>query len=592
MGLLDRYRRPAEVFPARGSDLGASVAAATTALAGMESTADQARTAAVGATSEVNGPGLAPIPGKIKRDPRSARARFFARRIGFIHQAYRFYSYQGARCPLTFERSLNGGVDWEVVPPEADPWGNGVVQGIRGPGGTSAEIIRPALYHDGTIGEFMLCDVTEDGATPAFIVRDPQACEKKKKGSRQIRRRQQQQGGADQATWLIKEQEGARPADGPGAIIELAADRVYRHWQPDEEWHLMATSSLMGAVDDCDTYWMLLRQLRREANSRLAMAKILWTPSEAHVTKIMVNGQEVSKLQAGIAAAAASSLNDIDDSDVASAAPFLIDTPGKDNMPKPEMIDIPALEAGLLTYLQDARRMVAAAMPLSTSLILEAQEQENHWGDWLADQKDVEAIGEGLRRVLDTLTTVIVRPALDVGIRTGAWVPAPIPAGDPSEDEGQAAEQPGPTDVAMYRVGYDPEAIRRTLDLAEAARWAAENGHIHDEAALGYMHFKDSDRPDDIQWAAMLQRRREWSEAIVKPAVPGQPGALMPGELNGDQRQAIGPAAGAQANPTAPGQLPAGGAVPNGGVPPTPGQMPKAATISVIDDRWLLGAPR
>lgn len=581
MGIFDRFRRPDpdQVVPTRaaGSTLGEMVADRA-ATAGMESTALQAMQAAVGATSEVNGPGLAPIPGRIQRDPRSNRARFYARRVGFVRRTYRFYAYQGARAPLTFERSLNGGVDWEPVPVEDDLFGNAVVQTIKGPGGTSAELVRPALYLDGTVGEFMFFDVTSDGATPAFIVRDCNACEKKKRGSRTVRRGDKEV----TASWIIKNQEGARAADGPGAILEVSADRAFRHWQPDEEWHLVATSSLMGVVDDLDTYWSLLRQLRREVNSRLAMNNIFWTPTEAHVTKVPGN-PNVSKLQASFAQAAMSAANDVDDSDIASVAAFMVDTP--DEYKVPEIIEVPSLGSGLLTYLQDARAMVAASLPLSSSQILEDGAGENHWSEWLGDQKDLEQIGEGLRRVLDTFTTVVLRPALDYGLLTGAWQPAPQPAQDDQE------ALPGPTDPMMYRVGYDEEVIRRVLDLSEAAQWAMEKGYIHDDAGLAYMHFKDTDRPDETQWAAMLLRRKEWADASTTAQQP----SVMVGSFPTGAAGEVGPGTsqGPQATQTAPAQLPAGGPVPNNGVPPTPAlPAAKAAaggSVVVVDDKWLLG---
>lgn len=582
MGIFDWTRRhPTEVLPPRGDTFGAGAALA---MAGMRSTAPQAQTAAVGAMSETPSvPGLVTVPGKIKRDPRAERARFYARRVPFVKKCYRFYAYQGARCPLRLERSLNGGVDWEPVPVEADPWGNGVVQTIRGPGGTSAELLRPALYLDGCFGEFMLIDVTKDGVTPAFVVRDVNACKKQKRASRTMRRAQQP-GQKELATYLVQNQEGAKLGDGDGAAFEVTEDRVYRHWQEDEEWHLMATSSLIAAVDDLDTYWGLLRQVRREVNSRLAMANILWTPTEAHTTKVTVNGQQVSKLQASFAAAAAASLNDVDDSDVASSSPVMIDTPS-DKL-KPEIISVPSLRAELLTYLQDARAAAVADLPLSSGALLDSMASENHWGEWLADDRDIETVSEGLRRVCDTMTAAIARPAWSYGLQTGAWKPAPVTTRD---DAGRTIKLPGPTDVMMYRVGFDPEVLRRTLDLSEKAQWAHEHGLIHDDAAREYMHFRETDAPDEEQWQLMLQRRAELA-AVMAPLKAAQMSqGVLASELQLTQQQldAVGGKAGPLAAPTAPAQLPAGGPVPNGGTPPAPSAA-QAASVVVIDDRWML----
>ena len=75
------------------------------------------RTAAVGPVAEDHRSGVMSVPGKIKADPRQERARFYARRIGFVRNAYRFMAFQAARCPWTIEVSDNG-VDWRQASKE------------------------------------------------------------------------------------------------------------------------------------------------------------------------------------------------------------------------------------------------------------------------------------------------------------------------------------------------------------------------------------------------------------------------------------------------------------------------------------------
>lgn len=579
MGLLDSLRRRERLpeAPSFGPGVAAALTASTPAPAGvtMELTSNglsatavdpAAIMAAVAPVSDDGPTNIPKLPGRRATDPRAARATFFARRVGFVHNTYRFLAHQAARPALVLERSLDGGETWDVVEPAEDPWGYGVLRTIKPPTGTVADLIRTAVYLDDTAGEFYLIDVTKDGQTPAFIVRAASAVHPTKKG-----------------TYIIKETPDARRADGGGAVYEVPESRVYRHWQPDEEWPLMATSSLIGMVDDLDTLWTLMRQLRRESRSRLAMNNLLWSPSEAHVKTRDVGGQPVSIFNLNYASAATAAINDLDDDNVASVAPLSINTPGASGgaqLQPPKIIEIPSLGPDLLSYIQDARDVVAAGLPLSTQAVFDAQESGNHWADWLADEKDLQTIGERLRRVLDSLTDVILRPALAYGAAAGAWRGG---------------------DTGMWRIGYNPDVLRRTLDNSENAKWAWANGLIGDEPALGYLHLKPGDYPDDEDFAKTIDRRKQITAATTPAGAAG--GGAPPAGDPAAAGPSSGPALPSGIAKTAPAALPAGGPVPNGGKVPNPEQPAPPAMaaspelddaavaryLTAIDDRWLLG---
>lgn len=562
MGLFDRRTRNAPVpsGPAFGIRLGHRVAMA---LSGGD--IDPAKTAAIAPLAPGSAMQVAPVPGRRATDPRQERAAFFARRLGFVRNSYRFLSHQGARPPLVLERSLDGGENWEIVPPEIDPWGYQVLREIKPPTGTVADLIRMGLFLDDTVGEFNILDVTNDLGQTAFLVRNVKACSLTKRG-----------------TIVVKESPNARRGDGPAAMIELEATRSFRHWQPDEEWPLMATSSLIGMVDDCDTLWTYMRQARRESRSRLAMNNILWSPSEAHVKTIDVGGKIISEFDLGYAQRAAAASNDIEDEEIASVAPMSINTPGA--LKPPQIIEVPSLTADLLTYIRDSRDVVAQGLPLSTQSIFDAQQSKNHWGDWLADEKDLQTIGERLQRVLDSFSAAILRPAYMVGQAHGMWN-----GGDP----------------AMWRIGFDPEIIRRTVDNSEHAKWGWLNGLVSDDAARDYLRLKPTDAPTDAEFAATIERRTEITKATAYTAAADGQGA-------GGSQGAIDPAAPTKeiAASKTQGALPAGGPVPN------KGQVPDAAppiaasadiidleaepeepvtvgtAMTVFDDRWLFGRGR
>lgn len=421
----------------------------------------------------------APISNVRVEDPRQPKARTYCKRISFVGNTYRFMAYQASRCPWTVEVSEDG-VNWAVLPLEpegaapdsdlVDPsaeYAWDVMRTIQPERGSQSDMSNQMVYLDDTIGEWYIIDVSASDRI-AFIIRDTQLCAPARKGQ-------------PKGPWLIQDVEGGKVSKGTARLVD--ASRVYRHWQEDANSPLMATSSLIGLVEDIDTYWSLIRHLKREIRSRLGMNRAFWTPTAAHDQKIIgPDGKPISKFNYDWALTVSKAINDQDDSFIESFAPFLIHTPGDQAVP--QMIDMGVLGQELLEYIVDARTQVASSLPLSTSFILDSSDQsDNHWGEWLADDRDEETIRARLQRSLNTVTERIYRPAIRYGAQSGFY------RGDPS----------------LIRIGFDSTVIRRQLDNSKNAQWALLHGLIKIEVALRDMHYSEADMPDETELVALRE---------------------------------------------------------------------------------------
>lgn len=465
----------------------------------------KAHVAAVGGYV-ANESGIARLPGKRKSHPYQDRARFFARRLSFVGNTYRFMAWQAARCPWTVEMTENGS-DWAPAQVDEQPIPWEIMRAIRSPRGSQSELTSRSIYLDDTVGEFFIVDDSTDGSV-GFSVRDVSTVRPLRSGG-----------------FLVSDAPGGSVRDGTARAVP--AGRLFRHWQPDEEYDLVATSSLIGLVDDIDVYWSLLRALKRKTRSRLAMSDILWIESSNLGQKVPFNGRDVYQVERDLAEASAGALDDEDDRNVASVAPFLMH-----GTVAPEMVPLGALDAVTLEYLTDQRRLVADGLPLSTSAIFDGDTttKPNHWSEWLANDRDEEAISSRYRRVLDSWTSAVFRPALRAANLAGSW------RGDPE----------------ALRLGFDPSPIHAQLENAENAKWASDRGLIADRATLRELHLRDSDMPTEDEIAVMGARR-----------------ALFPLTARSD------------------GTAPSTGEPPNEGNPPALAAAP-AMSLAVLDDRWLL----
>lgn len=472
MGVLDRFRSgpPAEAADAAEPVLWDRVSHSNAARQGTSAPVTR------------DSSGAQPVPSIRQGGARQGRARQYAQTIGFIGQTYRFMAHQAARCPWQVEISDDGtewaplakstpdGAEVEAVQdPSADvAWE--ILDLIQPERGSQGDLARQMVYLDDTVGEFYVIEVVGGDGLPRYLIRDSALCSPKKRKTRD-------------GPWVIQDVEGGSLRDGTAREVPARA-MIGRHWQDDPNSPLAPTSSLIGLVDDVDTYFAERRHLQRELRSRIAMHRVMWTPSEAHEQKVTVNGEEMSKLSWEWAQSVARTINDMDDAMVESIAPFLLNTPG--NLSQiPKMIDVGNLGADLLSHFQDARQVVASTLPLSSSFILDAQEdtKNNHWDGWLADDRDDEVIRERFQRCLNTMTERLYRPSLYAAKSAGAFK----------------------YDPQLVRIGYNSEVIRRQLDNSDNTKWAYGQGLIGPATTRYQLHLKESDKPTEAELAEMLQ---------------------------------------------------------------------------------------
>jgi hypothetical protein len=480
------------------------------------------RTAAV---QQLGGP--TPQMGSRAVNPAQRDAQLFARRIGFVRNSYRFLAHQGARCPWRPEYTVNG-VDWI-------PAGNNLADGasvdelaawdalalIRPARGSQSDLAFASMFLDETVGEFMIVrDPDRPDGSAAFSARSPLAVEKEKR-----------RGGG----WIVKTQPGGTPRKGTAFVVPS----LWRHWQADETYEDVATSSLLGMVDDCRTYWTLIRQQRRELRSRLSMNKMLWV--EAAATKERATDDQgrpltVSLIEKRYAEAATKRVNDEEDMEVASVAPWLFWTGGDI---EPKLIDLGAMDPLMLDQLRDTRELIAGGLPLSTQSILDGEQQDpNHWNKWAADDSDIEVVESTARRSLEAWSEAVFRPMLEALAEVGLFGQQPI----------------------AWRIGADFDAIRARVDNSENARFALDGRYIGLAAGLDALHFDEGDLVTDADLA--LYAKIE----ATKPKPPGPLGA----------------------GPGQPAIETTGTAKPGASSPEQPVPEEQQAGLVLVDDRYLL----
>lgn len=499
------------------------------------------RLAALESTADVSAGGLGPLAGKVALTEQQRRAEMYARRIGFVGRSYEFVAWQAARCTLRPERVLTPS-DVETPAPDEAPGAWGALDTLQGRRTTQRDLVRSAVFCDDTVGEFAI--VVESGGVgrpPTWSVRSMSALTPKKGSVTGTRF-----GGDREPGYLIADVRGGTVAKGGARWVP--ARHVFRHWNPADDYELEATSSLLGMLDELDTYWTISRTIRRTGLSQLATSGFLWTASEAH-TERMPGRPEVSRLEHNYAQAANARLNDTDDLNVASVAPQMVHTPGAHG--PMQYVGVPGLTDEQLAHLQDARMAVADALPLSTSSVLN-EAQGNHWNEWLAAEGDVELIEDRLTRVCASFTEAMYRPTLEALRAAGLW-------------DGNVEE---------WRIGFDVDPIRRRPDNSANAFQAFDRHAIGFEALRRETHFSKDDAPTYEEHRQMLTIT---AFRAGKPA-PDFDGGSSSGSMAAQPgpQQITTPVADTQAPPDDP-------------VPDPPAEM--TAALPVIDDRWLLEAP-
>lgn len=343
--------------------------------------------------------------------PWQSRARLFSKKLGLVSFAHDVTTSVGSRCRYVIQQDLGGG-NWQEV--KALGY---VLDWYRNDQQSFSELISAHLYRVGVDGDrYEVLDDSKDGRASYWVLPID---------------RVQWSGGAAQ----IMLAPNGNVQDGTALALE--ADRLVRMWTPDRDYPLLGDSPMSAVIEDCERYWSLMRYVRKTADSRLAMNKILWTPEGAHIPLPPELQQEgttpKSELDVALAQAAKTSF-ERDDS-LQGIMPFILRW--SKELGEPKLIDLArGLEPEVLNQMENAAKMIAQGLPLPAQMLL--AEGSNHWTEWLLDEQSFRwGVAPPVERVCHDLTRSFLIPTLR------ALAPGDAGIGDPEN----------------FRIWYDPSAV-------------------------------------------------------------------------------------------------------------------------------------
>jgi len=145
---------------------------------------------------------------------------------------------------------------------------------------------------------------------------------------------------------------------------------------------LLATSPMVGIIDDCERYVLLGRRTKREAKSALGLNGVWFTPERAHKYPTGPDGKPAlySILDQDMTAIAAKGWDD--DDGIASMAPFSIHYDTDEKTPAPQWIDVgKALDPKGLDARREALECIVRGLPIPNIIGIEGTPaaEANHW---------------------------------------------------------------------------------------------------------------------------------------------------------------------------------------------------------------------
>lgn len=351
--------------------------------------------------------------------PWAERARFFAEHVGLVSFAQEMASMAGSRVDWLIQQRQPDG-EWVTV---QDDGLTGLLSWYRNDWQTGRELLQQHLYRVGVDGErYEVMAGRADGSAGFFVVPTPRVTWR----------------GTDTAAVQLAPNANERDQ----TLLIVPAENIHRQWTPGKNWPLLAWSPMFGVMEDLERYWSLVRLVRRSADSRLTMNKILIMSEEAHdavkLPQIMQGGQMVenpqSQLDIQFQQAAAKSF--ADDDSLAALTPFMYRQ--ADKLKAPTVLDLAprGLDPNVIAAIADAGRAVAVGLPLPASIIL--AEDANHWNEWLMQERAFQwAIAPPVERVCNDVTGSFLRPTLAA-----------------LKGQGQFGGDPGD-----FRIWYDPTPV-------------------------------------------------------------------------------------------------------------------------------------
>lgn len=295
------------------------------------------------------------------RQSRQVRASFFARRLGLARFAAALLADSASRVLIRAEYQTKAGDDRSWEPAEGQLH-NEVLARYRNDRESMAELVRLRVWHDQVSGECLQVIDRDDRGRPMFRIRSSLTADFTSRGV------------------LVREIQGGMPGDGTAKWY--SPENVRRLWNPDEEEPLLATSPMMGVLEDMERYWALHRATKRRAESALASNGIVWAPSGA--TAELPRAQRVpggpaqpgTKFERDYYEVAKRGLED--DDEIAAFAPLLW-TWHKELGPPTYLKFDNALDPNGIAYRAEAVGDIARGLNYPQRLLIDGTGSGNHW---------------------------------------------------------------------------------------------------------------------------------------------------------------------------------------------------------------------
>lgn len=411
------------------------------------------------------------------QQPWQSRARLFAARLGIVSFAQMIPCSAGSRCRYVIqERVANN--QWKETMALTP-----MLEWYRNDAQSFAELIDAHIFRLGVDGDRWECLIDGETGLPNYYVLPNHLL-----------------------SWtgpkMAQVNLAPNGSEAEGTMVRLPTERVTRMWIPSRDYPLLGTSPLEPVLEDCETYWALRRFVKRTAESRLAMNRIVWTPEEAHSPlppeMQQAGAAPISELDVQLATIARRSWES--DDTVQGIMPFFLRYANA--LQPPKLLDLAhGLEPQILDALARSGRDIANGLPLPSEILL--SEQQNHWSQWLTDEQSFRwGIAPPVERTCWDITKSFLWPTL----------------------RAMAARDSAIGDVERFRVWYDsstvvvaPDRTSQALPLNMAGLLAA----IPTLEAYGYGQ-------QDLMNDAERKIWKDFRGAVAKPPPGGAPGEAMP----------------------------------------------------------------
>lgn len=438
------------------------------------------------------------------QQPWQSRARLFSKRLGLVSFSHEVTTSVGSRCRYVIQQDLGGG-NWQ----EAKELGY-VLEWYRNDSQSFQELVSAHLYRVGVDGDrYEVLDDSQSGRASYWVLPIDRV-----------------QWSGSQAVIML----APNGNKNDRTALELPADHLVRMWTPDRDYPLLGDSPMSAVIEDCERYWSLMRYVRKTADSRLAMNKILWTPQGAHqpLPEDMQQPGTVPKSELDVALAQAAKTSFERDDSLQGIMPFILRW-DKD-LGEPKLIDLArGLEPAVLDQMENAAKMIAQGLPLPAQMLL--AEGSNHWTEWLLDEQSFRwGVAPPVERVCNDLTRSFLIPTL----------------------RALAPSDPSIVDPENFRIWYDPSAVlihpdrtANALELNVAGLLAAiptleaygwnESDLMTPEERAVWKDFRD--KPAPLPYG----RQAPASPATTTEAPPPVPAALSAREVRREMVSALAP---------------------------------------------------